>query len=152
MLLIERLKLVGLNTSEIEVYLWVLKKHLVKPGDVSRETKISRTNCYNVLRLLETKGLVRKEQSAGSTFYRANHPRELSAYLNKQKAIADDLMAELNQSAVWRPSLQSTTWTASKRNSLHYKLRGQSRFMVGPTMPLNHRSRYLMDSSRARDR
>lgn len=99
----EKLKMVGLSTSEVEVFLHTLKQQAVKPSDVSRETKISRTNCYNVLHQLKEKGLVREEVNQGSKSYRANSPHELSILLDRQKSIVNELIPELeliNGSAV----------------------------------------------------
>lgn len=93
--LTDKLKLVGLNTSEVEVYLFALKNQAVKPTDVSRGTGISRTNCYNVLHQLVEKGLVRGESAEGSTVYRVNSPHELTTMLERQKMVVDEAMPEL---------------------------------------------------------
>lgn len=91
----DRLKAIGLNTSESEVYLCLLKSGPAKPADVARETLLSRTNCYNVLEKLLGLGLVEEERYGEVKSFRANAPEKLFNIPERQKTIIEGLLPDL---------------------------------------------------------
>lgn len=89
------LKKFGLNGTEVLVYLDLLEHGLSSPPNVSRRTKILRTNCYNVLQELKSKNLV-SEQSIGTRkAYVANNPESIISNIEKQRDLAKQLLPDL---------------------------------------------------------
>ncbi len=84
-----QLRLVGLNHSEITVYLFLLENGLATPPAVARGTRITRTNCYNILEELQTKGLIEEQAVGKRKAYLAKDPEAiLRALEQKKEAIA----------------------------------------------------------------
>src|SRR3989344_5354407 len=63
------LKLMGLNGSQIKVYLYLLAEGLSTPPQISKGTGIARTNCYNILRELDDMDLIDRERNKPSIEY-----------------------------------------------------------------------------------
>ena len=92
----EKLKLLGLNDSEITTYLYLLENGVVTPLQVSEHTNILRTNCYGVLRNLEKRGLVERQSRKNHYTFTANNPSVLLRILDEKKTIiTDELLPEL---------------------------------------------------------
>lgn len=85
----------GLNSSEITVYLQLLKLKVVTPLIVSRETKLSRTNCYNILKKLHSDGLIEETKIEGKIAYQSNHPSQMIRLLEKRSSLLQGIMPAL---------------------------------------------------------
>ncbi len=90
-----RLKLVGLNTSEIVVYLFLLESGLSTPPIVSRGTRIARTNCYNLLESLKMKGIIEEQVLRNRRAYLASDPESLIRSLEKKKEAIQQILPDL---------------------------------------------------------
>lgn len=93
--LCSQLKLIGLNVSEITVYLFLLENGLSTPPIVSRGTKIARTNCYNLLESLKGKGLIDEQVSGNRKAYLASDPESLVRSLEKKKEAIQQILPDL---------------------------------------------------------
>lgn len=89
------LKLIGLNQSEITVYLFLLENGATTPPIVSHETKIARTNCYNILGELKVKGLIEEQERGKRKAYLAKNPEALIQSLEKRKELVQRILPDL---------------------------------------------------------
>lgn len=91
----DKLKQIGLNKSEITIYLYLLESGISSVQNVSRGTNITRTNCYYVFNELIEKGLVYKVVDNGKIMYVANGPDSLLVSLSRQKDIINQILPDL---------------------------------------------------------
>jgi sugar-specific transcriptional regulator TrmB len=89
------LKKIGLNKSEIIVYLFLLEEGLSTPPQISSGTRIARTNCYNILLSLKQKGLVEPQQRQKRKAYLATDPQSLMQSIEKKKEIIEQILPDL---------------------------------------------------------
>lgn len=92
----QTLRSFDLNKTEIAVYLFLLKNGPAYPTDVSRETKVARTNCYNVLKKLHEADLVTEALVGRRKKYQAKDPSSLRQIVEKKKDILKNLLPELS--------------------------------------------------------
>lgn len=97
------LKDIGLSQNEAITYEGLLEHGESSPSKLSGITKVSRENTYYVLRSLEQKGLVEKDERKKKIVYRPLHPENLKmlAIQKKQEVEEsarkiDELMPKLN--------------------------------------------------------
>ncbi len=69
------LKSIGLNDKEVIVYLALQKHGKALPAHIARVTKINRATVYNILKGLQSKGIITEDLS-GKTLYFAPLPGE----------------------------------------------------------------------------
>jgi len=91
----EKLKEIGLNMSEIRIYLWVLENGIATPPKVSMGTGIARANCYHVLEELKAKGLVAEQAQGKRKAYVARDPQALLLSIEHKKEIVEELLPDL---------------------------------------------------------
>ncbi len=94
-----QLKTIGLNQSEITVYLFLLQNGESSPPIVSRETKIARTNCYNILNELVSKNLVEELYTGSKKIYRASEPASIVKYVERKKHAVELVLPQLREIA-----------------------------------------------------
>ena len=89
----ELIKNLGLDENEAKVYLALLELGSATVTQVSKKAAINRTTGYDVLERLAIKGLVGYASTKGTKIkYRAEHPKVLANYLERQqKSYADKL-------------------------------------------------------------
>lgn len=95
MTLHEELKILGLNKSEITVYLYLLEEGLSSPPHIAKGTGIARTNCYNILESLKERGLTEEHQKGKRKAYIASDPEALLRSLEKKKEAVERLLPDL---------------------------------------------------------
>ncbi|MDO8625862.1 MAG: helix-turn-helix domain-containing protein [Candidatus Magasanikbacteria bacterium] len=95
MVLQDQLKQLGLNHSEIVVYLFLLENGLSTPPIVSHGTKIARTNCYNILKELKNKDLVTEQAAGKRKAYLAHDPESLLHGLERKREIISQILPDL---------------------------------------------------------
>lgn len=95
MYLHNELKQIGLNKSEITVYLYLLEEGLATPPQIAKGTGIARTNCYNILLVLKEKGLIEEERKGKRKAYIASDPEALLRTLEKKKEAVERLLPDL---------------------------------------------------------
>jgi len=93
--ILKRLKNIGLNNSEITVYLYLLEFGLSTPPQISKGTKIARTNCYNILRNLKDMGLVTSRMIRNRKAYLANNPNSLVRFIEQKKENVEIVLPDL---------------------------------------------------------
>lgn len=91
----EQLKNIGLNKNEIRVYWYLLSQGVCTPPQISQGTHIARTHCYNLLRSLQDKQLVREQQKGKRKAYIAQNPKALLASLDRKKQALEEILPDL---------------------------------------------------------
>lgn len=86
---------IGLTKNETEVYLCLLQLEESLAGDISKETKISRTYIYDTIEKLMQKGLVSYVIRNGKRYYRAAPPNKIIDYLKDREAKINLILPEL---------------------------------------------------------
>jgi sugar-specific transcriptional regulator TrmB len=76
---------IGLNTSEIKVYLALLKLGASKTGAIIKESKTADSKIYEVLGKLVEKGLVSFFKKEDLNYYKAENPQRILDYLREKK-------------------------------------------------------------------
>jgi sugar-specific transcriptional regulator TrmB len=85
--LIEKLKKYGLTLNEAKIYVFLSKKEIAPAREITKKTKVARTETYFVLRNLDKKQLVTRNLKEKPTLYSA-----LSIKKALQKLIDCELM------------------------------------------------------------
>lgn len=91
----QQLKSIGLNQSEITIYLYLLENGVCTPPIVSRGTKIARTNCYNILQSLRDQGLIQEQEVKNRKAYLAADPESLLRSWQRKKEVIEQLLPDL---------------------------------------------------------
>jgi sugar-specific transcriptional regulator TrmB len=91
----KQLKSIGLNNSEIEIYLYLLSNGISTPPQIAKGTRIARTNCYNILQELKNKDLITEQLYRKRKSYLANNPTSLIKDLDKKREIINNLLPDL---------------------------------------------------------
>ncbi len=81
-----QLEEIGLNKSEIKVYLSLLKLGASSTGPIITESKTANSKIYEVLDKLIQKGLVSHFTKQGTKYYKAASPKMILEYLKEKKA------------------------------------------------------------------
>jgi len=93
----EVLQEIGLNTTEIKVYLALLELGSALAGEITKKSKINRTNVYDSLEKLIDKGLVVYSMSANRKVFESVGPHQLKEILKERQNKLDILMPELEE-------------------------------------------------------
>src|SRR3989338_7579431 len=91
----QKLKEIGLNSSESAVYVYLLKNGLSSPPQIAKGTKIARTNTYNILRSLQEKQLIQRQQNRKRFAYVAKNPESLLSQAEHILQATEDLLPDL---------------------------------------------------------
>jgi sugar-specific transcriptional regulator TrmB len=105
MSLISSLRDLGLHKTEVSVYLFLLRNGTSTVLNVSHGTKITRTNCYYVIRQLLDKGLINKQILGNKVAFAATELFALDDYIQAKSRIAKSILPDL-ESAYFRGSLK----------------------------------------------
>jgi len=82
---VEILEEIGLNKSEIKVYLALLKLGASTTGPVITESKTANSKIYEVLEKLIQKGLVSYFTKENVKYYKASSPKMITEYLKEKR-------------------------------------------------------------------
>lgn len=93
----EQLSLLDLNPNEIVVYLHLLKHKVSTPPIVSRETNITRTNCYYIFDTLMQKRLIDEVPDGKRKSYQVRPPEALVHYIDSKKRVAENVVPTLQE-------------------------------------------------------
>lgn len=93
----EILKSIGLNKNEIVIYLDLIRHKSSPALEISRRTKIHRSNVYDSLRELTEKGFVKEYTENNKKMFQALEPSKISNYLEQKKKELDSIVPELNK-------------------------------------------------------
>src|SRR3989344_3191151 len=105
----EKLKEIGLNSSESAVYVYLLKNGLSTPPQIAKGTKIARTNTYIILRSLQEKDIVQRRQNRKRFAYVAKNPESLLRHAEHIRRTTEDLLPDLkalHKTSAHKPSIQ----------------------------------------------
>lgn len=93
----QNLKAIGLSDSETKIYLGLLKLGSSTVAKITKEVKIHRTNVYDFLQKLLTKGLVNYVIIAGVKHYKATHPNKLFDFVKEKENIVNTILPDLTK-------------------------------------------------------
>jgi len=96
------LEQIGLNKSEIKVYLALLKIGASTSGPIIKESRTANSKVYEVLEKLIQKGLVSHFVKENVKYYKATNPKMLLDYLEERKI---EIEKEKNKISKLMPSL-----------------------------------------------
>lgn len=98
----EKLLKIGLNQTEIDIYLTLLEHSRLTPANISKITGINRTTVYAATSELLKKGVIEEDLSGKTKYYISLPPERLKDYtkrkiseLKKQESIIHSLIPEL---------------------------------------------------------
>jgi sugar-specific transcriptional regulator TrmB len=94
----------GLNELEATSYLALLEHGTLSVSELSKNTKISRTNLYNVITALISKGVVEEVNIGKVARFQAQHPRNLLDLVSQKEKDIEESRKALE---LLLPSLQS---------------------------------------------
>jgi len=107
----EKLKQLGFNEKEIEIYLKILELGKTTPSQIARETKINRTTVYAIAKNLIDNDIIAEDLGGKNLFLVALPIENLKQFtkkdeekLNKKKKIIDDAILELNGMSITNKS------------------------------------------------
>ena len=94
--MIESLKKLGLNKTESNIYLQLIKKGSLTAIDISKETKIHRRTIYDNLNILINKGLVNFFIEKDVKYFQANSPEILKQIQEEKNKELNNILPTLN--------------------------------------------------------
>ncbi|MBW2988418.1 hypothetical protein DRJ48_03570 [Candidatus Woesearchaeota archaeon] len=89
------LKDLGLSGNEIDVYVSLLKLKAATANQISKESKVHRTNVYDTLKSLAEKGLVSYTVKEGKRYFLAEEPERLITLLREREERLRELIPKL---------------------------------------------------------
>lgn len=105
----QKLKDIGLNSSESAVYVYLLKNGLSSPPQIAKGTRIARTNTYHILRSLQEKMIIQRQKNRKRFAYLTKNPESLLSQAERLKSATEDILPELralHKTNVNKPSIQ----------------------------------------------
>jgi sugar-specific transcriptional regulator TrmB len=91
----EKLRKIGLNELEANIYCYLLESGIATPPQIARGTDIARTNCYHILSELKHKSLIQEEKKGKRKAYIARDPQALFVSLEERRNAIEDLLPDL---------------------------------------------------------
>jgi len=91
----EQLKVLGLNDTEIAVYLAVLKAGVIAPAEVAEITSIKRTTVYSAAKELIKRGLIAEDLSRKTARLMAVPPKNLATLVEEEQRKVEDKRRQL---------------------------------------------------------
>jgi HTH-type transcriptional regulator, sugar sensing transcriptional regulator len=88
---------IGLNKSEVKVYLSLLKLGASSTGPIINDSKTANSKIYEVLEKLIQKGLVSHFIKGGVKYYKSASPKMILEYLKEEKNKIDNQESKINQ-------------------------------------------------------
>ena len=89
------LRTIGLSDGETRIYLSLLKLGPSTVAKITKEVKIHRTNVYDFLEKLLTKGLVNYVIKGGVKYYKATHPNKLFDFVKEKENVVNTILPDL---------------------------------------------------------
>jgi HTH-type transcriptional regulator, sugar sensing transcriptional regulator len=93
----EQLADLGLSSTEIDIYLILLKHGAIQAGEISKKTDINRTTTYQILDKLIERGLVSYVQRGKIKVFQATSPKRLVSLQEEKVRLAKELVPELEE-------------------------------------------------------
>jgi len=93
---------IGLNQSEIKVYLALLELGESKAGEIIKKSKLNSGRIYEIFDSLQKKGFISHINKSGIKYFSPTDPRKLSKFISvkenkikRQKKDFDSLLPEI---------------------------------------------------------
>ena len=93
----DELKLLGLNNTEIRIYLALLKLNQSIASEIAKKAEIPRASIYNVLERLEEEGLVSHVIKENKKYFSAANPKTILENLDYKKERISEILPELEK-------------------------------------------------------
>ena len=91
------LRNLGLNESEIKVYLLLLKKGLCSATEIAKETALNRSHIYDKLGVLLEKGLMSFVLKNNVKYFKATNPDKITDHLRELEKEIQTVIPELKK-------------------------------------------------------
>lgn len=91
----KKLKEIGLEYKEIQVYLATLELGESLVSEIAKKAQVERVNSYYILEQLKNKGLISQSWRDAKKVFIATHPNHLVSLAEHQLSTANDLQSEL---------------------------------------------------------
>lgn len=91
----EKLKQIGLNEKESQVYLELLQLGDCLVSEIAKKTKINRSLLYTILSDLSNKGIVTYIIKNNVRYYRAAEPNKILSMLKEKEKIFESILPDL---------------------------------------------------------
>jgi len=85
----------GLSSTEAKIYISLLGLGLSTVTEISKNTKLHRTNIYDSIKKLVNKGLASYIKKDGTVLYEANDPKALIRIIKEKENKLNDIMPQL---------------------------------------------------------
>ncbi|MFZ6015458.1 MAG: TrmB family transcriptional regulator [Patescibacteria group bacterium] len=92
----DELRKLGLQKSEITIYLFLLQNGLSGPPEISRATGIARPNCYTTLQSLKASNFIEERRYGKRKKYSPKNPDNILNFIESKKQILNSLLPDLN--------------------------------------------------------
>lgn len=89
------LKEYGLDENETTIFLLLVRKKELTAYRISKETKVHRSTCYDILERLIAKGFVSKIEKDGTLYYSANEISKVISSIKSKEFILQSLIPKL---------------------------------------------------------
>ena len=93
----EELKLLGLNDTDVKVYLSLLKLKQAPASEVARKAEIPRASIYDILRRLEEEGLASYIVRDNKQYFSAASPKTILENLDYKKKRISKIIPDLEK-------------------------------------------------------
>jgi sugar-specific transcriptional regulator TrmB len=91
------LRELDLDDKEANTYTYLVSKNKLTAYQISKDMRVHRSNCYNVLNRLLIKGFVSVLIIKNKKYYSANELEEVLGRIKNEEAILKTLMSEVNK-------------------------------------------------------
>jgi sugar-specific transcriptional regulator TrmB len=91
------LKDVGLSETESKVYLALLTLGSAQAGEITKKSELNRTNVYDALDRLSSKGLITYVHSANTKIFEPVNPNRLKELIKEKEKKIDKLIPQLQE-------------------------------------------------------
>ena len=98
--ILKQLKEIGLKQNEAEIYLFLLQNGISTPPQIAKGTNIARTNCYNILKSLQGKGVVDLVEKGKRDTFVARDPESLKLNLKRRLESVERVLPDLRAAYV----------------------------------------------------
>ena len=93
----ETLRELGLNNTEVKIYLASLKLGISSVYKISEETLLPRSTCYDSLKSLQEKGLIASLIKNNKKHFEAANPEKIISQLEEKKSKIKEIIPSLNK-------------------------------------------------------
>ncbi len=135
----QKLKEIGLNSSESAVYVYLLKNGLSTPPQIAKGTKIARTNTYHLLRSLQEKNIIQRQKSRKRFAYLAKNPESLLSQAEHIRQATESLLPDLkalHKTGANKPSIEFFEGWDEVQKIYLQSLEAESVYALGSTKKL----------------